>query len=205
MVYTITPVSKSGNANATYSNASAILTCVSGSKAFRNVAVGASLIVNSVTKTVLSKQSEEQVTMNTTYSGAYTGAWTYTNPVIALGVDSTHNTIQKIRHTKSSSPMKMPIPSLDTNEMIVMDTEGVERQINLEVLYAGTTAQIDIMIDCVESLCDGQQFLANSIPYLTTDRPARVYKLYFSNVTWEYVSDAMNAITITFDMLERGM
>ena len=200
MAYTITPVSKTGNINATYDGSptpTAIVTTTGN--AFRNVAVGASFVINSITKTVSSKQSDNQLTMNSTYATDYSGAWTYTNPAL------TFTTIGALNITKASQPMAMNIPCQDADSSVIMDIDGVARTITFQCDYPNTTANLDIAMDTLDSLVDGQQFLSASIPTFSTDRPSRTYGVYFSSVHYTYEGGIPGNIHVDIQMQERGI
>jgi hypothetical protein len=203
---------------------------VAGSKCLRNVAIGAYMRIPSSGSyyTVTAKANDESLTLSG--SPAQTNvAFTYVNPTISdTGTNAPLRqgcgAIVNLEMGKQSSAFKMAIPTMDSTETIAMDMDGVERQINIGIDFAPGTAtiqwktasgsaqttntingSIDNMIWIVESLIDGQQFVATDIPTLDITRPTHTYKVYVSDVKWKYVAGEPSHIMIDISMIERGL
>jgi hypothetical protein len=192
MAYTITPVNKTGVGTATVSSTTVTTT----NNGFRNVAVGATIIIGGNSRTVTAKASDTSLTINSTTS---TSTWTYTNPALTL------TTIQTLSVKKASSPMKITLPTMDSDQLIAFDIDGVERTLQISAEVADTTTNLaNVVIPTIESLCDGQQFTAGKFS-LTTDMPSRTYYLYASDVNWEYSAEFVNKLQVSLSLLERGV
>lgn len=203
MAYTITSVNKTGSGTCDCADSGSPYTITADvANAFRNVAIGASFICRGTTYSVSSKASDSSIEgtyVSGTTHGTWTNqTWTYTNPALTL------STIQSLSIKKSSTAMKITLPTMDSDQLIAFDIDGVERSININAEVVDSTTNLStVVIPTIEALCDGQQFTAGKFS-MTTDMPSRTYYLFATDVSWEYNSEYVNKLQVNLTLIERG-
>jgi hypothetical protein len=199
MTYSLTPYSKTGIGQITVSN---VLTTVQSVavKAFRNVAVGATIVANGITRTVTEKVDEDTIKVSAAWgvSGNYT--WTYTNPALVF------TGIYYVKHTKNNKPTVTPSTLGDADRAFLSRGEnGVYREIQLSgFIQASSIDEVIKNATILESFTDGTQAPAKDrdIVFLEEVPPRESY-VWITSASHQISRDKKKWLDITVNMIER--
>ena len=105
----------------------------------------------------------------------YLGVGTVTTIPLNEANNTTYGSpqIQSIRNNKECQVMTVPIPTEDSSAALGFDFLGVKREITINGIVVGTTAQIEAFMDAVENMINGDQF---NTPTFTHSISAVEYK-----------------------------
>lgn len=174
MAYTITPYKRDGIGKISANGSTQLV--ADTARAFRNVAVGATISSSSVAnKPVTAKTDETKININTvlTFSAEI---WEYTNPALAL------SGIYYIKHTKNDKPTITPIPLKDADSAYAAIGQGTLREINLSGwIQSSTIADVYKNVTILESLADGSQTSQGTCTF-TEDVPPRTSYVYITSL-----------------------
>jgi hypothetical protein len=193
MTYTITQYSRPGMG--TLTAAASTTTNCSYARGFRNVAVGATIVSNSLTRTVSSKTDEDTIVASSSWTLS-ANTWTYTNPGLVL------TGIYSIKHTKNDKPTATPIPTRDSDKVVALMGQGVIRDITVSGwIQSATIGDVYNNISILEGLADGSQ-TRNGTCIFTEDVPPRSSYVYITSLNWRYSRERPNWLDVTINMIE---
>lgn len=194
MAYTITPYKRDGIGEISAAGDTQLV--ADTARAFRNVAVGATIASSHVSdKTVTAKTDETHINVNATLTFS-DESWHYTNPALEL------TGIYYIKHTKSDKPTLTPIPGKDADYAYAAIGQGTVREINLSGwIQSSTIADVYKNVTILESLTDGTQTKQGTCTF-TEDVPPRTSYVYISSLNWQYSRDKPNWIDVMINMVE---
>jgi len=201
MAYSLTPFIKPGVGHVSTTGSS---TTVQASyvKGFRNVAVGALITGNSLSRTVITKTDDDTVVVSSPvdWSTPADIDWVYTNPTLTL------TGIYYIKHTKNNKPSVIPTTTGDADRALVSRGDsGVYREIQVAGFIQTTTlADLIAAINVLESFNDGTQCLISGRNNVfTEDLPPRSSYVWVTSINWQYSRDKPTWIDITINMVEK--
>lgn len=165
-------------------------------RAFRNIAVGATIKSASLgTATVTAKTDETHISVNAVRTFAVED-WTYINPVLTL---SGH---YYIKHSKSDKPTITPITLKDSDYAYGSIGAGVARDIQLSGwINNATLADRENNVAVLESLTDGTQTRYGTCQF-TDESPARTSYVYVTSISWQTGRDKPKWLDVMINMTE---
>jgi len=193
MAYEIQPYEKRGDGEVNATGTTQIV--AEQSKAFRNVAVGATIKIDTTEYTVVTKVNEETVNVNTAVTCS-NKKWKYKNPNLTL------SGIYYVKHNKSDKPTLSPIAINDANKAYASTGQGVVRDITLSGFIQSTTmANIYKYATILESLADGTQCRQGTCVY-TEDVPPRSSYVWITSLNWQFSRDKPKWLDVMINMVE---
>lgn len=193
MAYTITPYKRDGTGTLTASTDPT--TECSYERGFRNVAVGATLYSDSLSRTVTSKTDENTVEVDSAWTLS-ADAWEYINPALVF------SKIYYVKHAKNDGGSIVGIPNRDSDYTMGSIGSGITREIILSGFIRSTTiADVYKNITILESLADGTQTIQGTCTY-TEDLPPRTMYVYITSISWQYKRDDPLSVDVNVTMTE---
>jgi hypothetical protein len=193
MTYKIAPYEKTGSGELNAAGTTELV--AENAKAFRNVAVGATLKVNGGTYTVTAKTDEEHLNVNATLTFS-NKTWTYKNPDLEL------SGIYYVKHNKNDKPTMSPISLKDSDGTWASTGQGVVREINISGWIRSTSlADVYKNATILESLADGTQGRYGTCVY-TEEVPPRSSYVWITSLNWQFGRDKPKWLDVIVNMVE---
>ena len=193
MTYKIAPYTKTGPGTVSAVGTTEVV--AGTAKAFRNVAVGATITIDAVAYTVTAKTDEEHINVNqvVTFSGK---AWTFKNTDLEL------TGIYYVKHNKNDKPTLSPVSLKDADGAWAGTGTGVIREINVSGwIQSSTLTDLYKNATILESLADGTQCRWGTCVY-TEDVPPRSSYVWVTSLNWQFGRDKPKWIDVTVNMVE---
>ena len=197
MAYTITSYEKRGSGKISMAGTTQVT--ANTARAFRNVAVGATIKSASIgaggSATVTAKTDETHINVSAVDTFAAED-WTYINPALEL------SGYYYIKHSKSDKPTITPLVLKDSDSSYGSVGAGVARDIQLSGWIANATlAEREKNIAILESLTDGTQTRYGTCQF-TDESPARTSYVYVTSISWQNGRDKPKWLDVMINMTE---
>lgn len=104
--------------------------------------------------------------------------------------------IQSENQTKDSNLFQSPIPTLDSDEALLLDLFGMSRTINIEGIYQGTIAQQATFISNIDNIASGSQSGSTFVSSQTSTPNKTVYIQ-----SWSWTVNAADTSKLNYSMI----